>query len=328
MTITEKVSAYAKINLVLLVGEKVPPLGFHRLESIFVRLGLSDSITITTNICRNSGNEIFINCRFDQRLTSHINSLDQNPLELRALIESRDGIIFKTCMKVLETLGRESLNISIDLVKSIPLEAGLGGGSADAAAVLGFFSRRFNLSKEAKLKIAQEVGFDVGPCLFERPSYSSYDGQHHTSPLGYPEGASRRYALILKPPLGSNTTLAYQALGRGEVNQKGQSRRLNPEQDAKALLNKIFINTKKPNCSGLVLIENDFQDTVFREIPELERLLIDLNQYNPILSGLSGSGSSIFSLFRDYKTALKAYQASGNLSEKGWFIAISQILSL
>ncbi len=330
MIISEKFCAYAKINLALLVGERIAPQGFHVLDSIFARLGLHDSLFINAVIGEGNANGIHINCRFDYRLAEHLHFANRNEIELKSEIEGKDGLLFKTCLKVLEYIGGEfpDFYIRLDLLKSIPSEAGLGGGSADAAVVLNFFSKHFNLSEEAVVKIAEEIGFDVRPCLYKGLSYSYYDGQHHTSPLLFPEGASRRYALILKPPIGSNTRLAYQALGRGEVDQKDLISRLISDREVETLLDKIFNDSIVPSHPKCQLIENDFQGSVFKEIPELESVLLNLNQYNPILSGLSGSGSSIFSLFKDYKTATKAHHAMTNLSEKGWFIAISQLLSL
>lgn len=324
---SEILKANAKINLALLVGDRIPPLYFHSLESLIVRITLHDTLEINTNFNKNVESCISISCKFDQRLETHILASNLSPAKLGLLIESEQGIIYKTCRHILDTIGEQypGLNIDVRIIKSIPLEAGLGGGSADAASILNFFSKYFSLPANKKLQIADNVGFDVGPCLFSEPTYSSYYGQNKTIPLTKSQPFLRRYVLVLKPPIGLSTELAYKSLGRKKVEQQENSKVYFSETEAENFLKKVMC---KSEASRQEIIKNDFQDNAFTEIPELENVLSNIEQFNPILSGLAGSGSSIFSIFEDYQSALKAYKAHIQIAKKGWFLAITEILSL
>ncbi len=335
MLISEILQAYAKINLVLLVGDKISADGFHSLESVFIRSNLSDQILIKLDTDGDGEYFTKTTCNFDQRLDEHLIASKIDSDALKETIEAKSGLIHRTCELLSKELQEQlptGWRLNIDLRKSIPIEAGLGGGSANAASIINFFARHFNLNIKQMFNIAEKIGFDVGPCLFDGVSYSFFNGTHQTFSLESPVSKKNRvYSLILKPPIGSNTKEAYSALNRKHVEVNAQIHKPQTLKEVDKLVDRLIkTGSQQSEASSLEikLIHNDFQDSVFKELRELENVLRELNNYIPIISGLSGSGSSIFSLFNEYKLAQNAYNGLSNLKEKGWFLSISQILSI
>lgn len=127
--------AFAKVNLALVV---YPPTadGFHPLSGIFQSVSLADTVTIA-----------------DARTDSVTVSSDEAPADATNLAF--------LALDAARRAARVSIPMSIDIVKRIPAGAGLGGGSADAAATLGLLAKRFSLDEDAVGDIAESLGSDV-----------------------------------------------------------------------------------------------------------------------------------------------------------------------
>ncbi len=173
--------AHAKVNLALAV---YPPTadGYHPLRGIFQSVSLSDTITIT------SASSDVIEVSNDEA------PADDSNLAWRALDAAR-------------RTARVGQPAALSIVKRIPAGAGLGGGSADAAAALGLMARRFGLDDETAGEIAEGLGADVpfayvgGSCLAEGR------GERLTpmAPLG-------GFALaIVVPPFSMSTPAVFRA---------------------------------------------------------------------------------------------------------------------
>lgn len=325
MFLCERLIAPAKTNLYLKIGGKIPSLDRHTLESIFVRFNLQDELKIWIRPKNTFDYPNQINCTFDDRLQRHLIASGTDLFSVKGAIEGSKGLISKTLDLLSSHVGNEIYEhcIQVDLHKVIPLEAGLGGGSADAASILNFFSKHFSIESKAIHSIAEQIGFDVGPCLYNSPTYTAFNGSHVVTPINL--FYKKYFILILKPTTGSNTSLAYKNLNREiEIGNK-QFKDL-------SIIDKEFVevfNTKAITGKGISsLIDNDFQDSVFKQIPELSLELDALKKFSPILTGLSGSGSSVFSIFPAYKNAFSAYNACSYLINKGWFLSLNQILCL
>ncbi|MCL1593143.1 MAG: hypothetical protein M3132_02175 [Actinomycetia bacterium] len=130
-----KASAFAKVNLALVV---YPPAadGYHPLSGIFQSVSLADTITIT-----------------DAREDSVTVSNDEAP--------SDPSNLAFVALDAVRRAARITSPMSIDIIKRIPSGAGLGGGSADAAATLGLMARRFGIDDELVSDIAESLGSDV-----------------------------------------------------------------------------------------------------------------------------------------------------------------------
>jgi 4-diphosphocytidyl-2C-methyl-D-erythritol kinase len=132
--------AYAKINLGLRVGSRRDD-GFHRLDGLFQSIDLSDSLTLDSG-------------EIDSILTPA-----GNPVP-----EGMSNLAFRAAAAVREH-ARATRPIALTLDKSIPVAAGLGGGSADAAAALGMAGTFFATDRTALQSIAPRLGSDVPFCF-------------------------------------------------------------------------------------------------------------------------------------------------------------------
>ncbi len=130
-----RANAFAKVNLALAV---YPPSadGYHPLSGIFVSVSLPDTVSVS-------------DASWDQVTVSN----DEAPAD-------ESNLAFKA-VDAVRRLARVSTPMAVDIVKRIPAGAGLGGGSADAAAALGLMAQRYGLDDEAATDIAESLGADV-----------------------------------------------------------------------------------------------------------------------------------------------------------------------
>lgn len=173
MTLTEK--AYAKINLDLHVTG-IRPDGFHALSSVMATVSLADCLTMTVSDAARPS--VSLSCSNDL-------PTDDRNLAYRAarLFMEQGGI---------------TAALSLSLQKHIPVAAGLGGGSSDAAAVLRLCHRAFPavLSREALFRLAAEIGSDVAFCLHGGIARCTGRGEQLV-PIAIPENKSL-YAVLVK----------------------------------------------------------------------------------------------------------------------------------
>ena len=176
-----EVNSPAKINIGLNVIKKRED-GYHDLETIFYPLLLSDILSFeksnSTNLVTNS---------------SEINALDSN--------------LVTDAIKVMEDKLMKDLSVNVSLQKNIPVGAGLGGGSSNAAATLKAINQLFNLnlSYEILFSIALQLGSDVSYFLNPVPSYASSRGEMLTRiqlSLSYP-------ILLVNPGIHVSTKWAF-----------------------------------------------------------------------------------------------------------------------
>src|SRR5258706_9709976 len=141
---TERLRAFAKINLMLRVGG-VRPDGYHALETTFQSLALHDTLTIRT-------------ARGPFRITC------DDP----ACPTGRRNLVWRAADAVWRASGRRGVprGVAVHIAKRIPMQAGLGGGSSDAAAALRALGRRWRVGDARLRAIAASLGADV-PYFFE-----------------------------------------------------------------------------------------------------------------------------------------------------------------
>ena len=170
--------------------------------------------------------------------------------------------------------------LDIHLHKVIPSGAGLGGGSADAAFFLKSLTEHFelNISQEKLKSIAGKLGADCAFFLQNSPSYALGVGEQ----LSTVELSLKGYSLLLvKPPFGIDTKLAY----LGVVPQEFPFNF------------KDLIQGEINKWSGSV--KNDFETTLFLKFPELARLKHKISELGPVYTSMSGSGSSVYGVFKE-----------------------------
>ncbi len=185
------------------------------------------------------------------------------------------------CVKAWELLQKDYSvpEVKIHLHKMIPIGAGLGGGSSDATFTLRVLNNLFtlNLSSEKLKQYAQQLGSDCSFFLENSPTYASGRGEILTThPLSL-----KGYSLALvKPDVHVSTADAY----AGITPRK-------PEKPLKEILS-------LPPDEWKDVLVNDFEKTIFRKFPEPGKIKSRLYDYGAVYASMSGSGSSVFGIFR------------------------------
>jgi 4-diphosphocytidyl-2-C-methyl-D-erythritol kinase len=255
--------APAKLNLFLEVLGRRPD-GYHELETLMVTVDLFDTLTC---IEEPSG-RIRLTC--------------DDP----GLPTGSENLVVRAAERLQEASGT-GRGAAIDLSKSIPAEAGLGGGSSDAAAALVALDRLWNLQTPPDRldALAGEIGSDVAFFLHAPAAVCRGRGER-VEPVALPEAI---HFVLVCPPIGSSTAAVYRHLDVPE-----RPRPITPLLEALA----------SPDALGGCLF-NRLQGTAERLRPELRRVREALEGLGSALSGhlMSGSGSAWFGLARDRDAA-------------------------
>jgi len=301
------IEAPCKINLHLSVGEKKDD-GFHSIESIFATLAFSDTLRFETG--RQEGKiQLFTSWE-----TPAEEIPDEKNLILRAISLFREQTGFK-----------KGLIVRLD--KRIPLGAGLGGGSSDAAATL----LALNLFSGAALpmcrleSMAAALGSDAPFFLTCGTAYVSGRGET-VEPVKSPEGL---WVVLAKPPFASDTASAYMLLDR--LRAQGQI-------EEKACIKREILLGALEGDSEKWPYYNDFLPAfLYRELSEndsaneaiYQNILESLRISGAAFASLSGTGSCCFGVFHAKNKAEKALedlqtgilQKEGNTARLTFFLA-------
>ena len=169
-------------------------------------------------------------------------------------------------------------NVEIFLTKGIPSGAGLGGGSADAAFTLKMLCDIFQLpvSKEKMVEYALQLGSDVPFFLMNKPVYATGRGEAIT-PIGL--DLSQYRLKIVKPDIHISTKEAYAGVTPHET---------------EVYLPDV-LQHDVAQWKGVVV--NDFEESLFVKIPELQQIKENLYQEGALYVSMSGSGSAFFGIF-------------------------------
>ena len=270
MSEEKSINAYGKINLGLdVLG--ILPNGYHEVCMIMQTVDLHDTIVIRKS--RQSG----ITIKADRPGV---------PCDERNLAYKAAALIMKQ--------NKITVDIEISIEKRIPIAAGMAGGSTDCAAVLKGINELYQLGLglPALQKMGAELGADVPYCLLGGTALAEGIGEILT-PLSQPPFC---YILLAKPEKGISTKYVYQNLKVDQVDHpdiKGMTEDLK-NQDLKALCSKMGNVLESVTASELT------------EINELKKLM---KNYGAMQSLMSGSGPTVFGLFKKETDAKKAGQA-------------------
>lgn len=267
------VKAFAKINFGLEVLQKRPD-GFHNINTIFLRVGLFDTLSF----------------EFDEN-AERIISVDCKP---SIGILQGQNLVFKAA-KILQTSIGTDFNVSISISKKIPAGAGLGGGSSDAACALKTLPKLWNISVDNQLidLIGQQLGSDVGFFLNDSPAAIGRNRGELITPFSF---ALPYWILIVYPNIHVSTPWAYRALNITQTKPTTNY----PKLLANNSLTSEFLREN---------IKNDFETVIFAEYPTIATIKEQLYEFGAIFALMSGSGSSIFGLFNDKNAAKFAAHA-------------------
>jgi len=287
----------AKINLFLNVLSKRPD-GYHELRTLFERVSLGDVLILKK---RDSG------LRF--RVTGF--SVPKGPknlaLKAAALLRQECGI---------------KAGADIYLKKRIPVSAGLGGGSSNAAFVLLGLNClwRLNLPRKRLLAIGAKLGSDVPFFILEK-SYAFARGRGEIlKPLRV--GPKALWHCLVKPPFGNSTKKAYEGLAPlfRQVKKLNGRAGLTPKKvNVKMLVRSLQRGDSEPLSKLLV---NSLELTLNKRVKTIIDIKNKLVLEGAFASLMSGSGSAVFGLFRSEKEAKRAARRLSK-KHKNWQVFVA-----
>ena len=270
MTRTARVAAQAKINLLLRVLARESS-GFHSIETVFLRLGLTDDVVVRV------GDSI------------HGRTLDcGGALPPGGLGDTKENLAYRAACAYAEATGWPD-RFAIELTKDIPTGAGLGGGSADAGAVL----RALDALSPAPLgrrlvELAPSLGADVAFMTIDSPTALAWGRGERLLPL--PALAPRPVVVII-PSFAVSTKDAYGWLAHDRGSYEARAAVLSP--------------TELDTWEGIAAIAvNEFEPVVSRRQPAIAAYVEALRAAGALLAMMSGSGSAVFGVFADPETAM------------------------
>jgi 4-diphosphocytidyl-2-C-methyl-D-erythritol kinase len=258
--VTVVVPSFAKLNLDLRVLHKRPD-GYHELRTIFQAIDLKDSIEIG----------------FARRKRTQIH--------LASSIDIPDNLVVRATKLVLDHL-RVTGEIRLALTKRIPMGAGLGGGSSNAAAILLALPAVIGKTVPYRelLFLAESLGSDV-PFFLRGGTAVGIGRGTELYPL---PDLPAHSALVLTTGIHVSTALAYQGLNR-TLTQDRQSPILGEFQT-------VAWEFHPASLSELPLT-NDFEESVFKAHPRLAKLARNLSRLGARPARMTGSGSALFGIF-------------------------------
>ena len=269
-----EVKASAKINIGLYVTEKRQD-GYHNIETIFYPINLYDILTFE-----------------DSDYFSFSSNLKSMPSDSTNLIIQAKNL--------LEDYSGEKLNVKIFLDKRIPLGAGLGGGSSDAAVTLVKLNELsgLNLSTNEIFDLALRLGSDIPFFLNPQPSFASGRGEYLQSQLIHLDLP----LVIVNPGIMISTKWAYSQIQPDIPNFNLKEIGVLDWEHLRLYNNKIM---------------NVFEKPVFEKYPLIKEIKSLHYKLGAVFSLMSGSGSTVYGIYSDAERALTAIRI---LKEKGYFV--------
>ncbi len=291
-----EIKAYSKVNLHLEILNNRGD-GYHNIFSLNASVDLYDEIIINKiKIIDDPGKDILI-----ELIPAGGRSLKQvKPISLD------DNLITKAVKAYLNKI-EKSGEISISFKKDIPVGAGLGGGSSDAAAVLKALDRNLStLGNNVLSKLGSKLGADVPYCLSGGFAVCQGIGDE----IDKIDGNLGHIVLIFKSENQIDTAWAYRSLNR-QRNLAGQTIEKIQEK-----INLFKEKIKKGTLNGLIpLFKNDFEELVFAKYQDLRIVKEKMRDFGAVYSTMTGSGSSIIGLFDDLESAEAAKMDLSNYGE-------------
>lgn len=273
-----KIISPAKVNLVLAVGEKQES-GFHEVQTIMHSLALHDTLSMRRFDDEGSGDGLQVMLKCESSFTI-------DPL----LIKAEENIAYKAVVELAKALGRtQDETIEMILNKVIPAEAGLGGGSSNAAAALVGAATLWGVGMEDERvqEVASRLGADVSFFLKGGCARLSGKGDVFEAQLEPRSG----FVLLVRPDAGVSTGKAYAAFDEDPVLPTSEYLPSIAALDAAADVS-LYNNLEKAACSVTPVVAQ-----------VLEWGRASAGEENVVLCG---SGSAVCCIFDNYQAACEA----------------------
>lgn len=263
-----KKKAYGKLNLGLnVIGKRDD--GYHDLRMIMVPVDLFDTVEVTES------DELSI-------------EVDKWYLPL-----DEKNTVYKV-VKLMHEKYNTPLNYHIKLVKNIPTQGGMAGGSTDAATTINIINElnHLNLSDDELLETAIQIGSDVPFCLFNRPAIVSGIGEK----LQFIDIQPDFHLFLVKPKFGINTGSLFRKLEPRETSEK----------EFTHLYRGLIENNYELIASNLI---NDLQPAAIKRHPQIQTIIDELIDFGFDNACMTGAGSVIFGITQSEQLTRDAVMA-------------------
>lgn len=262
--------ANAKLNLTLdVVGKR--PDGYHDLEMVMQEITLGDDIILTLG----TGEPWAV------------------VSESGAVPCDDSNLAVKAARLFFNETGLEPNGLTVEIRKNTPVCAGMGGGSADGAAVLKLLYQHYQkpISEQRLYELAEQVGSDVPFALFGGTALAEEKGQILSRLSSMP----RCYLLLCKPSFPISTPELFRAIDNEIVNDRP---------DTKAMIRCI----ENGDLNGIAArLSNVFTSVVAKDHPEIREIIKIMVQRGALNASMTGSGPTVFGIFEDVEKAKAAF---------------------
>lgn len=257
-TVHEK--AYAKLNISLDVGKRRED-GFHEMTMVMQSISLADAVTVTLN---------------DTGKVRARTSLPFIPGDER-------NLAVKAALCYLEAIGRQGQGALIEIQKAVPVGAGMGGGSSDAAAVLRAMNRLFDhaLSTGELERLSCAVGSDVAFCVAGGTALATGRGEKLEALPALPDCVF----VVCKPEFSISTP---------ELFRKLDQMPLRRHPDTAGLMAAIREGQLGQVCRRMYNVFEDVDDRRMRTVADIKSRLLDAGALGAVMTG---TGSAVFGVF-------------------------------
>lgn len=266
-----QMKAYAKVNLALDVLRRRPD-GYHDVKMIMQNLNIYDELIFTV----------------DESTKERKISIAANRPDIPT---DERNLIYKAIVLMFDEYDIDA-GINVRLVKNIPVEAGMAGGSTDCAAALKAVNILFDLGADEKrlMELGVRLGADVPYCVMARTALSEGIGEILTPVSSLPDC----HVLVVKPPVNVSTGMVYTNLKVNELE-------------------------RHPNISGMIdglntgnlnlvaeFMENVLETVTVNLYPEIEKIKSIMKEQGALNAIMSGSGPTVFGIYTDEAQAIEA----------------------
>lgn len=251
------------------------PDGYHELRSVMVPISLADELDLRVSL--------------EPGIRVEVEGADL-PL-------GPSNLVHRAAALFLDAIGERARGVEIRLVKRIPVGAGLGGGSSDAASTLVGLDRLLGarLEEPALAALALRLGADVPFFLLGRPALATGIGERLVPLPPFPP----LWMVLLNPGFAVSTAWVYRELDAAA----GRDARLTPPGD-QVTIDRFL---EGPASAGRAL-RNDLERVTLRAYPPLRDLKAELSACGAVGTLMSGSGPTIFGIFLDERAACSGYE--------------------
>jgi len=280
------VQAYAKINLTLdVLGQRAD--GYHELATVMQTIDLHDTICLTAT---------------DDNRVHMISTMPE--------LSNDENLAARAAHLVRQRLA-STQGVKIELYKRIPMAAGLGGGSSDAAAVLLALQQwwQLQLTPSDLLNLAASLGSDVPFFLTGGLALCEGRGERVTPFASY-WPSSMRWLLLLKPAISVSTTAVFRNLPASDYTDDMHSRTVSSALNA-------------GSCPHADNLHNGLERSVLERYPQVAQARKDLLKAGAPLVRLSGSGPTLFAPFAELTSAFRVQQ---QLQAQGYEVFLSRAI--